>query len=168
MIFKMRKLIVLAAVFSIAVGVFGAESVSPVRKAMQGFVDRNVISGGVTLVANKDRLLQLETVGYSDLAKREAMRENHFFWIASMTKPLVGVCILMLQEEGKLSVEDAVEKHLPEFKGKWMVSERAKDRLVLEKPSRPITIRDMLTHTSGQPNVSSPRNDSTLAELVTS
>ena len=54
MIFNMRKLIVLAAVFSIAVGVFGAESVSPVRKAMQGFVDRNVISGGVTLVANKD------------------------------------------------------------------------------------------------------------------
>ena len=71
-------------------------------------------------------MLQLETVGYADLAKREAMRENHLFWIASMTKPLVGVCILMLQEEGKLSVEDAVEKHLPEFKGKWMVSERAK------------------------------------------
>ena len=168
MIFNMRKLIVLAAVFSIAVGVFGAESVSPVRKAMQGFVDRNVISGGVTLVANKDRLLQLETVGYADLVKREEMREDHLFWIASMTKPLVGVCILMLQEEGKLSVEDAVEKHLPEFKGKWMVSERAKDRLVLEKPSRPITIRDMMTHTSGQPNVSSPRNDSTLAELVMS
>ena len=53
----------------------------------------------------------------------------------------------MLQEEGKLSVDDAVEKHLPEFKGKWMVSERAKDRLVLDKPSRPITIRDLLTHT---------------------
>ena len=104
MIFKMRKLIVLAAVFSIAVGVFGAESVSPVRKAMQGFVDRNVISGGVKLVANKNRLLQLETVGYSDLTKCEAMREDHFFWIASMTKPLVGVCILMLLDEGKLSV----------------------------------------------------------------
>ena len=92
----------MAAVFSITAGVLGAEPVSPVRKAMQGFVDRNVISGGVTLVANKDRLLQLETVGYSDLAKREAMQEDNLFWIASMTKPLVGVCILMLQEEGKL------------------------------------------------------------------
>ena len=168
MIFSMRNWTVLAAVFSIAAGMFGAEPASPVRKAMQGFVDRKVISGGVTIVATKDKLLQLEAVGYSDLAKREAMREDHLFWIASMTKPLAGVCILMLQEEGKLSVEDAVEKHLPEFKGKWMVSERAKDRLVLERPPRPITIHDLLTHTSGQPNVSSPRSNSTLAELVMS
>ena len=88
------------------------------------------------------------------MAKREAMRADHLFWIASMTKPLVGVCILQLQEEGKLSVEDSVEKHLPEFKGQWMVHERSKKRLVLEPPPRPITIHDLLTHTSGLTNVS--------------
>tara|TARA_A100001037_G_scaffold75026_1_gene67242 strand:+ start:885 stop:2069 length:1185 start_codon:yes stop_codon:yes gene_type:complete len=166
MIFNMRKWTVLVAVFSIAAGVLSAEPASPVREVMQGFVDRKVISGGVTIVANKDKLLQLEAVGYSDLAKREAMRADHLFWIASMTKPLVGVCILQLQEEGKLSVEDSVEKHLPEFKGQWMVHERSKKRLVLEPPPRPITIRDLLTHTSGLTNVSAPRNDSTLAELA--
>ena len=168
MIFNMRKLIVLAAVFSIAVGVFGEESVSPVRKAMQGFVDRSVISGGVTLVANKDRLLQLETVGYADLAKREAMRENHLFWIASMTKPMAAVCVLQLQESGKLSIEDPVEKHLPEFAGQWMIESRAKGKLTLKKPERAITIRDLLTHTSGLANTNSPRPESTLAELVMS
>ena len=166
MIFNIKKLTVMAAVILIAAGAVGAEPVSPVRKAMQGFVDRKVISGGVTIVATKDKLLQLEAVGYSDLAKREAMREDHLFWIASMTKPLAGMCILMLQEGGKLSIEDAVEKHLPEFNGKWMIREGARDRLVLERPPRPITIRDLLTHTSGQPNISSPRHDSTLSELV--
>ena len=58
MIFSMRNWTVLAAVFSIAAGMFGAEPASPVRKAMQGFVDRKVISGGVTIVATKDKLLQ--------------------------------------------------------------------------------------------------------------
>ena len=94
MIFNMRKWTVLVAVFSIAAGVLSAEPASPVREVMQGFVDRKVISGGVTIVANKDKLLQLEAVGYSDLAKREAMREDHLFWIASMTKPMAAVCVL--------------------------------------------------------------------------
>ena len=166
LIFSMKKLTVLVAVFLIAAGVFAKEPVSLVRKTMQGFVDQKVISGSVTIVANKDKLLQLETVGVANLASRESMNEGHLFWIASMTKPLAGVCILMLQEEGKLSVEDAVEKHLPEFKGQWMVRERAKDRLVLELPPRPITIHDLLTHTSGLANVRSPRDESTLAGLT--
>jgi CubicO group peptidase (beta-lactamase class C family) len=129
---KLRKLIALVALVSVAANALGKEPGSPVRKQMQAFVDRKVISGAVTIVATKDKLLQLETVGYADLAKREAMHDDHLFWIASMTKPLAGVCVLMLQEEGKLSVEDAVEKHLPEFKGQWMVRERSKGRLVLE------------------------------------
>jgi len=163
---KLRKLIALVALVSVAADALGKEPGSPVRKQMQAFVDRKVISGAVTIVATKDKLLQLETVGYADLAKREAMHDDHLFWIASMTKPLAGVCVLMLQEEGKLSVEDAVEKHLPEFKGQWMVRERSKGRLVLEPSPRPITIRDLLTHTSGLANIYAPRNESTLAELT--
>ena len=58
---------------------------------------------------------------------------------------------MMLVDEGKLSVDDPVEKHLPEFKGQMLVAERGKDTVTLKKPLRPITIKDLLTHTSGLP-----------------
>jgi CubicO group peptidase (beta-lactamase class C family) len=66
-----------------------------------------------------------------------------------MTKPITAMGIMILVDDGKLSVEDPVEKHLPEFRGQMVVVSRDKDQVVLKKPSRPITIRDLLTHTSG-------------------
>ena len=81
---------------------------------------------------------------------------------------MAAVCVLQLQEAGKLSIEDPVEKHLSEFAGQWMVEARAKGKLTLKKPERAITIRDLLTHTSGLANTNSPRPESTLAELVMS
>jgi CubicO group peptidase (beta-lactamase class C family) len=68
-----------------------------------------------------------------------------------MTKPITAIGIMILQDEGKLSVEDPVEKHLPEFRGQMLVEMREPDRVTLKKPPRPITIRDLLTHTSGMP-----------------
>ncbi len=164
----MRKLLIVGAVFLAAMNGIAKESPKPsaVRERMQAFTDEHIISGSVTIVATKDKVLQLETVGYADLSRRERMRSDHMFWIASMTKPMAGVCVLMLQDEGKLSVDDSVEKYLPEFKGQWMVKSRSKGKLTLEHPPRPITIHDLLTHTSGLANVSSPRGDSTLAELT--
>jgi CubicO group peptidase (beta-lactamase class C family) len=79
------------------------------------------------------------------------MPKDALFRIASMTKPITAVGILILADEGKLSVDDRVEKHLPEFRGQMLVAERGADRLVLTKPKRPITLRDLLTHTSGLP-----------------
>ena len=139
---------------------------SKVRERMQAFTDQNIISGSVTVVATKDKILQLESVGYADLKTRERMRPDHMFWIASMTKPMTGVCVLMLQDEEKLSIDDPVQKYLPEFKGQWMIKNRSKTNLTLEPVPRPITIHDLLTHTSGLANVARPRGDSTLAELV--
>ena len=140
----------------------------PMRVAMNGFVNDNVIAGSVTAVATKSDVLSLETTGYANLETKTTMPPNAMFWIASMTKPMAAVCVLQLQEAGKLSIEDPVEKHLPEFAGQWMVESRAKGKLTLKKPGRAITIRDLLTHTSGLPNANSPRPESTLAELVMS
>ena len=139
---------------------------SKVRERMQAFADQNIISGSVTVVATKDKILQLESVGYADLKTRDRMRPDHMFWIASMTKPMTGVCVLMLQDEEKLSIDDPVQKYLPEFKDQWMIKNRSKTTLTLEPVPRPITIHDLLTHTSGLANVARPRGDSTLAELV--
>jgi CubicO group peptidase (beta-lactamase class C family) len=79
------------------------------------------------------------------------MPVDALFRIASMTKPITAIGIMILQEEGKLSVDDPVEKHLPEFRGQRLVASRDADSVTLKKPSRPITLRDLLTHTSGLP-----------------
>ncbi|MDP7050985.1 MAG: serine hydrolase domain-containing protein, partial [Verrucomicrobiota bacterium] len=164
----MNKLILSLILFAVPLLTQARDSVSPVRARMQAFVNDRVISGSVTAIATKDKILSQETVGYADLKTKEAMRADHLFWIASMTKPMAAVCVLQLQEEGKLSIEDPVEKHLPEFKGQWMVDERDGGKLILRRAARVITIRDLLTHTSGLANTGTPRTESTLGELVMS
>jgi CubicO group peptidase (beta-lactamase class C family) len=79
------------------------------------------------------------------------MPKDALFRIASMTKPVTAIGIMILADEGKLSVDDPVEKHLPEFKGQMLVSARTPDSVTLKKPPRPITLKDLLTHTSGLP-----------------
>ncbi len=116
---------------------------------LQPFVDHGEISGAVALVATKDRILHLSAVGRSDLASGRAMRTDDIFWIASMTKPMTAVALAMLVDEHKLGFDDPVEKYLPEFHGQWMIEEQDAGRRVLAKASRPITLRDLATHTSG-------------------
>jgi CubicO group peptidase (beta-lactamase class C family) len=139
---------------------------SPIAERMKAYVDDGTISGAVTLVATRDRVLSLDVVGQADLASQKPMRADSLFWIASMTKPIAAVAVLMLQDEGKLNVEDPVEKYLPEFKNQWLIKEKSSNTLTLARPARPITVRDLLTHTSGLGDVASPRPDATLAELV--
>ncbi|MCX7827068.1 MAG: beta-lactamase family protein [Verrucomicrobiae bacterium] len=143
-----------------------AAKLKEIPRRMQKFVDEGVIAGAVTLVARREGIVRLDAVGFSDLAARKPMRTDDLFWIASMTKPITATAVMMLQDEGKLSVEDPVEKHLPEFKGQWMISERGKDSLMLKRPARPVTVRDLLTHTSGLANLDAPRFNCSLAELA--
>jgi CubicO group peptidase (beta-lactamase class C family) len=137
-----------------------------VPQQMEQFVRSNQISGAVTLVGHRGRIVAHEAVGVSDLKTGRAMKKDDLFWIASMTKPIVGAAVLMLQDEGRLSVIDPVEKHLPEFKGQWMIESRSSTNMSLVRAPRAITIRDLLTHTSGLNEAPSPRPHATLAELV--
>jgi CubicO group peptidase (beta-lactamase class C family) len=76
--------------------------------------------------------------------------EDHdIFWIASMSKPMTSVAVAMLADDGKLSFDDPVEKYLPEFRDMWVAGEQTAQQRVLVKAARPITLRDLLTHTSG-------------------
>ena len=139
---------------------------SEVTKRLQSFVDSGTIAGAVTVVADRHRMLSLNTVGVADLKGQKPMRADSLFWIASMTKPITAVAVLMLQDEHKLNVEDPVEKYLPEFKNQWLTQEKSSNTVTLVRPTRPITLRDLLTHTSGLADAPSPRPDATLAELV--
>ena len=139
---------------------------------MQQFVDQGQIAGAVTVVGRHDLILSYEAVGLRDIEARQPMTKDTLFRIASMTKPITAIGIMILAEEGKLSVDDPVEKHLPEFHGQMLASHND-GSVVLKPPARKITIRDLLTHTSGLPSGLPPdmadlylKRDRTLAEVI--
>jgi len=126
-----------------------ADPFAAVPAALQPFVDSNEISGAVALVATKDRILHLSAVGFSNLATRRPLQADDLFWIASMSKPITSIAVALLADDGKLSFDDPVEKYLPEFHDLWVASESTPSQRVLVKAARPVTLRDLLTHTSG-------------------
>jgi CubicO group peptidase (beta-lactamase class C family) len=147
--FRLACLILLVGVAPPARGDEGR--LSAIRTRMQAFVDQGDLAGAVTVVGRRDGILSHEAVGSLNLETRQPMPKDAVFRIASMTKPITATGIMALVDEGKLSVDDPVEKHLPEFRGQMLVTDRTKDSLTLKKPARPITVRDLLTHTSGLP-----------------
>lgn len=120
-----------------------------IPQAMQQFVKDGTLSGSVTLLAREGKVLSFEAIGLADIATKKAMEYDTVFWIASMTKPITAIGVMLLQEEGKLSLDDPIEKYLREFKGQLMIKVKSAEHTVLVKPARPVTIKDLLTHTSG-------------------
>jgi CubicO group peptidase (beta-lactamase class C family) len=141
-----------------------AEPAKDLASVVQPFVDRHELAGAVLLVASKDKVLDLETVGFADVKAHKAMRPDDLFWIASQSKPMTATALMMLVDEGKINVEDPVEKYLPEFKGQMLAVERDAQHVVLRKPAHPIKVREILSHTSGLP-FKSPMEEPTLDQL---
>jgi CubicO group peptidase (beta-lactamase class C family) len=133
------------------VSVLRAEVPRPIASALQPFVDDKVLAGAVTLVADKEKVLEVSTVGWADIAAKKPMTKEALFWIASMSKPITATAFMMLVDEGKVSLDDPVEKYLPEFKGQMVVAEKDGEHVLLKKPKHPITVRNVLSHTSGLP-----------------
>jgi CubicO group peptidase (beta-lactamase class C family) len=117
-----------------------AEVLGRIPERMRGFVAEKQVAGVVTLVARRGRTVHLEAVGQANVEQDRPMRTDALFAIASMTKPIVAVAVMILQDEGKLSVDDPVSKYIPRFKAAALKDGPAE---------REITIRDLLTHTSG-------------------
>ncbi|MDB6007329.1 MAG: hypothetical protein JWR15_4316, partial [Prosthecobacter sp.] len=138
-----------ASFFLLATAGLHAETPGPIAGTLQPFVDDQVLAGAVTLVADKDKVLDVSTVGWADIAARKPMTKDAMFWIASMSKPITATAFMMLVDEGKVSLDDPVEKFLPEFKGQMVIAEKDKDHVLLKKPKHPITVRNVLSHTSG-------------------
>jgi CubicO group peptidase (beta-lactamase class C family) len=151
--------LITAAILSVSTLSFAASPLLPgIGAAMQDMVAKQEIAGAVTAVVTVDRTLHLESTGHADLASNRLMTPDTLFWIASMTKPVTGVAIMMLQDDGKLKLSDPVANYIPEFAG-------------LKSPSgQPanLTIIQILTHTSGLGEASGPaaQSASTLADLV--
>ena len=165
--------LLLAAVFRLAAAPLDEARLAAIPQRMQQFADRKSAAGYVMLVAHEGEIVLHEAVGLRDVETSSKMTTDAIFKIASMTKPITATAVMMLAEQGKLSPVDPVEKHLPDFKGQKMVLARDGDKVTLGPPPRVITIRDLLTHTSGMPgrgpegvaDLFSTR-DRTLAEAV--
>ena len=137
-----------------------------IPQRMQEFVDAGKAAGYVTLVARHGHVAQVTAVGYRDLESKAPMRADAIFRIKSMTKPMTGVAVMMLVEEGRLALVDPVEKYLPEFHGqkvKKPCPAGSAETNCLGN-TRPITVFDVMTHTSGIQEA--PAGSRTLAESV--
>ena len=129
-------------------------STAPLKKistALQPFVDSHSLAGAVALVADRDKILDVEAVGFSDVGANKAMKTDALFWIASQSKPITATALMMLVDEGKVHLDDPVAKYLPEFNNLWLAVEQDNEHLLLHRPKHPITVRNILSHTSGLP-----------------
>ena len=131
-----------------------AASLSPEKlKRLNVELDRYVaagkLAGGVLWVGRRGQAPYVYAFGHRDVESRAPMREDSMFRIASQTKALVSTATLMLQEEGKLLIGDPVSKYLPEFRETTVAVSKPSGGYDIVKARRPITIRDLLTHTSG-------------------
>jgi CubicO group peptidase (beta-lactamase class C family) len=126
-----------------------AERLARLSRVIRQYVDEGKIPGAVTLIARKGKLAHLEAYGNLDREKGQAMRSDAIFRIASMSKAITSVAIMVLQEEGSLLLNDPVSKFIPEFRAPQVASNDGPTVYSLVPARREITIRDLLTHTAG-------------------
>lgn len=131
-----------------AVGL-AADRLDRLHQGMQGFVDRHEVSGIVTLLARDGKMIDLHAVGAQDTAANRPMRVDTLFRIASMSKPITSVAVMMLFEEGRLQLTDPISKYIPSFKDMNVLVKNDAGADTLVPARRAITIRDLLTHRSG-------------------
>ncbi len=162
---RLSSMLVLAAL--LAAGAAGAEvpagkpadaglsaaRLQRIGQLIERAIDAEQISGAVTVVARRGRVVHFEAHGLMDIAANAPMRKDTIFPIASMTKPVTGVAILMLVEEGKVRLSDPVSRYIPEFRDTQVAVPRSdtagEDGIYTVPADREITVQDLITHTSG-------------------
>jgi CubicO group peptidase (beta-lactamase class C family) len=124
-------------------------SFGSLSRNLQCVVHDNMIPGAVVVVSRDGRTVYRHAVGYQDVAARAAMNEDTIFRLYSMSKPITSVAVMMLVEEGKLALDEPLYRIVPEFEDTRVYQSGDVDHLVTTPAQRPITIADLLTHSSG-------------------
>ena len=136
-----------------------SERLERLTDALQGYVDDGQMAGAVAIVVRHGRIAYLEAVGQRDVASGSPMTTDAIFRIASQTKALASTGVMLLQEEGRLLITDPVGNYLPAFKNTTVAEPNDEGGYDVVPPRRPITIRDLLTHTAGISYGSGPAAD---------
>jgi CubicO group peptidase (beta-lactamase class C family) len=124
---------------------FSATGVAALNADMHALVDQQKLSGVVTLLARKGKVVNLDAYGRQDISTQAPMAIDSIFRIASMTKPICGVAMMQLWEQGKWKLDDPVAKHIPEFAG---LKVRTADGGLVDQAS-PMTMAQIMSHTAG-------------------
>jgi len=112
---------------------------------IKGYIDRNEIAGAVTLVARKGKVVHFEAQGSRYKEENAPMQKDTIFSLMSMTKPIASTALMMLWEDGRFMLDDPISKWLPSYANKTVIDQVTAQRV----PARPVTVRHILTHTSG-------------------
>jgi CubicO group peptidase (beta-lactamase class C family) len=132
-----------------AVGM-SSERLERLTAAMQGLVDDGLLAGVVTLVARHGKVVHFESVGYRDLESNAPMTNDAIFRIYSMSKPITGVALMTLYEEGRFKLSDPVEKYIPQLKNLQVANGTdGNGELLTVEADHPMTIRELMSHTGG-------------------
>src|SRR5215212_4878324 len=128
---------------------FSTARIARINTVMQHYVDQRKLAGMVTLVARRGQAVHFETCGLADIATGVPMCHDTLFRIYSMTKPITSAAVLMLFEEGRFQLSDPVARYIPAFANVKVLDNSAGSGVRYVAPLRPISIRDLLTHTAG-------------------
>ena len=133
---------------------FSEERLKRLAPVMQKYIDQDLTPGVLTAIMRNEKIVYFETQGFMDVKEEKPLREDAIFRIASMTKPIASVALMMLWEEGHFQLNDPVSKFIPTFSETKVstTSDASGKTGDLVEPKREITIRDMLTHTAGLAN----------------
>lgn len=132
-------------------GGFSAERLARIDKVMNQYIDDGRMNGGVAMIVRDGKIVYYKAFGYDDLEAKKPLQKDAIFRIASQTKAITSAAVLMLYEEGKFLLDDPVSNFIPEFKSPKVLDKFNKeDSSYTTVPAkREVTIRDLLTHTSG-------------------
>jgi CubicO group peptidase (beta-lactamase class C family) len=123
---------------------FSTAGLKAFQDAMRALVDQSQLAGVTTLVARHGKVVHFDAYGVKNLETRAPLTKDTIFRIASMTKPIVGVAMMMLWEEGKWTLDDPVSKHIPEFAGLKVATPNGD-----VAQTKPMTMRQLMSHTAG-------------------
>jgi CubicO group peptidase (beta-lactamase class C family) len=126
-----------------------AERLARLNEGMKTLVDQGRLAGVVTMVARHGKVVEFEAVGKRDVAANAPMQKDDIFRIYSMSKPITGVAMMMLFEEGKWQLNDVVAKYIPEFANLKVYGTDAHGNTVSLDPVHPMTMRELMSHTAG-------------------
>ena len=121
-----------------------------VAAAMQPYLDEHKLAGMICIIADKSGKVRYKNlIGFADVEAKKPLTEDNVFWIASMSKMFVGASIMMLVDEGKVSLDDPVTKFIPQLSEWKVIAEKDANHVLLKPVEHPVTIRHLLSHTSG-------------------
>jgi CubicO group peptidase (beta-lactamase class C family) len=125
------------------------ERLARLNDAMKSLVEQGRLAGTVTVVSRHGKVVEFDANGKRDIAGNAPMQKDSIFRIYSMSKPITGVAMMMLFEEGKWQLNDPVAKYIPEFAGMKVYGTDASNNMVLKDQAHPVTMRELLSHSGG-------------------